>query len=91
MTISVLFDISMFVHFVLDYIAPEILQELDYSFSVDWWALGVLAYEMSAVCSTRFTIQFIIFFIFFCMFLRVIHLFLLINQFKFMKKLSLAK
>lgn len=32
----------------LDYIAPEILQELDYSFSVDWWALGVLMYEMMA-------------------------------------------
>ncbi|CAF4508746.1 unnamed protein product [Rotaria socialis] len=31
-----------------DYIAPEILQELDYSFSVDWWALGVLMYEMMA-------------------------------------------
>ena len=25
-----------------DYIAPEILQELDYGFGVDWWALGVL-------------------------------------------------
>jgi novel protein kinase C epsilon type len=23
-------------------------QELDYSFSVDWWALGVLMYEMMA-------------------------------------------
>ena len=34
--------------FFLDYIAPEILQELDYSFSVDWWALGVLMYEMMA-------------------------------------------
>ncbi len=34
--------------FLLDYIAPEILQELDYSFSVDWWALGVLMYEMMA-------------------------------------------
>ena len=33
---------------LLDYIAPEILQELDYSFSVDWWALGVLMYEMMA-------------------------------------------
>ena len=25
-----------------DYIAPEILNEEDYDFSVDWWALGVL-------------------------------------------------
>ncbi len=24
------------------------MQELDYSFSVDWWALGVLMYEMMA-------------------------------------------
>lgn len=36
------------ISFGLDYIAPEILQELDYSFSVDWWALGVLMYEMMA-------------------------------------------
>eukprot|EP00088_Acartia_fossae_P052672 TRINITY_DN5962_c0_g1_i4.p1 TRINITY_DN5962_c0_g1~~TRINITY_DN5962_c0_g1_i4.p1 ORF type:complete len:814 (+),score=178.37 TRINITY_DN5962_c0_g1_i4:152-2443(+) len=31
-----------------DYIAPEILQEHDYGASVDWWALGVLMYEMMA-------------------------------------------
>jgi len=29
-----------------DYIAPEILQELDYGHAVDWWAFGVLLYEM---------------------------------------------
>ncbi|XP_064403529.1 calcium-independent protein kinase C-like isoform X2 [Halichondria panicea] len=31
-----------------DYIAPEILEEKDYGPSVDWWALGVLMYEMMA-------------------------------------------
>jgi novel protein kinase C epsilon type len=31
-----------------DYIAPEILDEKDYDSSVDWWALGILMYEMMA-------------------------------------------
>ncbi|VDO09782.1 unnamed protein product [Rodentolepis nana] len=29
-----------------NYIAPEILRGESYSFSVDWWALGVLMFEM---------------------------------------------
>jgi len=29
-----------------DYIAPEIIDEQEYDYSVDWWALGVLMYEM---------------------------------------------
>lgn len=29
-----------------DYIAPEIIQQQKYSFSVDFWALGILVYEM---------------------------------------------
>ncbi|XP_044307088.1 protein kinase C delta type isoform X2 [Varanus komodoensis] len=29
-----------------DYIAPEILQGMKYTFSVDWWSFGVLLYEM---------------------------------------------
>lgn len=31
-----------------DYIAPEIILEKDYGASVDWWAMGVLMYEMIA-------------------------------------------
>eukprot|EP00124_Ichthyophonus_hoferi_P003225 Ihof_evm2s267 gene=Ihof_evmTU2s267 len=31
-----------------DYIAPEILRDMPYSFSVDWWALGILMFEMMA-------------------------------------------
>jgi novel protein kinase C delta type len=29
-----------------DYIAPEIIRGLKYSFAVDWWSFGVLCYEM---------------------------------------------
>ena len=45
---NLIIEIPFRCYFRLDYIAPEILQELDYSFSVDWWALGVLMYEMMA-------------------------------------------
>ncbi|XP_055300161.1 protein kinase C-like [Sitodiplosis mosellana] len=31
-----------------NYMAPEILQRLEYGLSVDWWALGVLMYKMMA-------------------------------------------
>jgi RAC serine/threonine-protein kinase len=27
-------------------LAPEILEEENYGKSVDWWALGIVAYEM---------------------------------------------
>ena len=29
-----------------EYLAPEIIDEVGHSFPVDWWALGILAYEM---------------------------------------------
>mmetsp|Transcript_23820 Transcript_23820/g.26076 ORF Transcript_23820/g.26076 Transcript_23820/m.26076 type:complete len:360 (-) Transcript_23820:73-1152(-) len=31
-----------------EYVSPEIIQGQGYGFSVDWWALGILLYEMSA-------------------------------------------
>ncbi|KAK2157935.1 hypothetical protein LSH36_181g04049 [Paralvinella palmiformis] len=31
-----------------NYIAPEILRGVEYNYSVDWWALGVLMFEMMA-------------------------------------------
>ena len=33
---------------VIFFVSLQILQELDYGASVDWWALGVLMYEMMA-------------------------------------------
>jgi len=29
-----------------EYLAPEILNEVGHAFPVDWWALGILTYEM---------------------------------------------
>jgi len=29
-----------------DYLAPEVIQELSYSFEVDWWSFGTMLYEM---------------------------------------------
>ena len=29
-----------------EYLAPEILQEVGHTYPVDWWALGILTYEM---------------------------------------------
>jgi serine/threonine protein kinase len=71
---------------LLEYLAPEIILSKGYNKAVDWWALGVLAYEMSAVCLIFFYENKLKFFLF-----RVIRHSLLINQYKSMKKLSLAK
>lgn len=30
----------------LEYIAPEIISQSNYTFTVDWWSLGILAYEL---------------------------------------------
>ena len=30
----------------LEYMAPEILRDQGHSFQVDWWALGIITYEM---------------------------------------------
>ena len=29
-----------------EYLAPEILNEVGHTYPVDWWALGILTYEM---------------------------------------------
>ena len=42
-------DTTFFCQIVIEFwIFFQILQELDYGASVDWWALGVLMYEMMA-------------------------------------------
>ena len=40
-------DCFLFWHRTPDYLAPEILLEEPYDQGVDWWALGVLTYEMT--------------------------------------------
>lgn len=38
-----------------DYLAPEILSDSGHSFPVDWWAIGILTYEMIVGCPPFFT------------------------------------
>ncbi len=40
--------------YLIEYLAPEIILSKGYNKAVDWWALGVLIYEMSAVCFDLF-------------------------------------
>jgi len=39
-----------YIYIYIEYLAPEIILSKGYNKAVDWWALGVLVYEMSAVC-----------------------------------------
>ena len=36
----------LFFTFVFQYLAPEVLQKLPYTRSIDWWCLGAVTYEM---------------------------------------------
>ena len=47
LTAAVWADCFLFWHRTPDYLAPEILLEEAYDQGVDWWALGVLTYEMT--------------------------------------------
>jgi serum/glucocorticoid-regulated kinase 2 len=38
-----------------DYLAPEILSDSGHGFPVDWWAIGILTYEMIVGCPPFFT------------------------------------
>jgi len=29
-----------------EYLAPEIIQRIDYSYPIDWWCIGIITYEM---------------------------------------------
>lgn len=38
-----------------EYLAPEMVQKTGHNFSVDWWALGILIYEMVIGITPFFT------------------------------------
>ena len=48
MVVVVVLVVVVVVVVVVALCCPQILQELEYDASVDWWALGVLMYEMMA-------------------------------------------
>jgi len=29
-----------------EYLAPEVIQRIDYSYPIDWWCIGIITYEM---------------------------------------------
>lgn len=79
---------SQLIDICIEYLAPEIILSKGYNKAVDWWALGVLVYEMSAVCFVYpegLSEECVLFLG------RVIRHSLLINLFKFTRKLFREK
>lgn len=74
---------DLFLFWQIEYLAPEIILSKGYNKAVDWWALGVLAYEMSAVSKICGLINVEVRM---ALCLRVIHHSSLINQSKSMRK-----
>lgn len=46
-------DLTNTVTGTLEYVAPEVLLGMDYSFGVDWWALGCVMYLISLMIAMK--------------------------------------
>ena len=45
-------DLTFLLNFIIEYIAPEVIENLGHTSAVDWWTLGILIYEMIvSVCA----------------------------------------